>query len=116
MKILLFAFLSPFVLNTARVQAQSSQPPIQKEEWEARPTLHTLDKKYATESAVILLDKIRMEFVDGPKNEVALYRTLHRIIRVNDDKGIESFNRVYLGVTDKADIVDIIGRTILPGG
>jgi hypothetical protein len=57
-----------------------------------------------------------MEYIDGPSNQVNLYRTLHRIVRVNDDTGIESFNRIYLGVTDNSDIIDMRARTILPSG
>ncbi|HZE85826.1 MAG TPA: DUF3857 domain-containing protein, partial [Puia sp.] len=111
---ILFLFL---LVNAARSQAPAAaRPAILLEEWSKTPVLHSLDGKYAKESAVILLDKRRMEYVDGAQNEVMLYRTLHRIVRVNDDKGIESFNRIYLGVTDNSDIVDIRARTILPGG
>lgn len=88
---------------------------IERESWAGQPTLHTVDKKYNEESAVIILDKRRVEYVDI-KEELAMYKTLHRIIRINDDKGIESFNRVYLPVADNSDIVDIKARTILPNG
>lgn len=91
----------------------SQQPDIIKESWEPNPTLHKLDKKYDNESAVVLLDKRRVEYIDG-KEELVIYRTLHKIIKVNDDKGIEAFNTVYLGVSDNSDIVDIRARTILP--
>lgn len=91
----------------------SQQPKIITETWEANPTIHKIDKKYDNESAVVLLDKRRVEYVDG-KEELMVYRTLHKIVKVNDDKGIESFNTVYLGVADNSDIVDIRARTILP--
>jgi hypothetical protein len=104
------------VALTARSQTTANPGDITMETWEPKPAVHALDKKYEKESAVILLDKVRMEYADGPKNKVELYRTMHRIIRVNDDKGIESFNRIYLGVSDNSDIIDIKGRTILPNG
>ena len=86
------------------------------EQWNSNPVIHSLDSKYKNESAVIILDKRRIEYADEGKNGLMAYRTLHKIVRVNDDKGIESFNKVYLGVTDNADIIDIKARTILPGG
>jgi len=85
------------------------------EKWEATPTLHTLDGKYAGESAVILMDKRRIEYIDE-NQELFTYRTLHRIVHINNDNGIEAFNRAYLPVADNKDIVSIKARTILPGG
>src|SRR5581483_10575543 len=43
-------------------------------------------------------------------------RTYHKRIHINDDKGNESYNKIYLPVSNSADIVDIMARTILPGG
>lgn len=89
---------------------------IEKESWEAKPAIHTIDKKYSNESAVILLDKKRIEYIDEANNELAQYYTLHKLIHINDDRGIENFNKIYLGFSDKADVVDIKARAILPGG
>jgi len=85
------------------------------EKWESAPALHKLDSKYDDESAVILLDKRRIEYIDENK-ELVTYRTLHKIVHINSDNGIESFNRIYLPVSDNKDIVSIKARTILPGG
>ncbi len=95
------------------VDAQNNNLILEK--WEASPTLHTLDNKYSAESAVILLDKRRIEYIDE-NQELITYRTLHKIVHINSDNGIESFNRVYLPVADNKDIVSIKARTILPGG
>jgi hypothetical protein len=112
-----------FPLTTAIAQSPqpaptppAAQPPITLEQWDLKPVMHSVDPQYAGESAVILLDERRMEYVDEAKGDISLYRTLHRIVRVNDDQGIEAFNKVYLGVSDNSDIVDIKARTILPGG
>lgn len=88
---------------------------IVKETWDEKPQLHNIDSKYQNEPAVIILDKRRVEYIDQ-KDEIAVYKTLHRIVHINDDKGIESFNRIYLPVSSNAEIVDIKARTILPGG
>jgi Domain of Unknown Function with PDB structure (DUF3857) len=93
--------------------AQSQE--IIRETWTEKPALHKLDTKFNDESAVIILDKRRVEYIDE-KEVLNVYRTFHKIIRINDDKGIESFNRVYLPVSSNSEIVDIKARTILPNG
>lgn len=95
--------------------ALAQGPSIQKEGWEGQPHLHNIDPSYSKESAVIISDKRRTEYIDEGK-DVAVYKTLHKVIRVNDDAGIEYFNTVYLGVSDNNDITDIRARTILPSG
>ena len=95
-----------------------SQTPVnfEKETWSQQPAIHAIDKKYQSESAVVLSDKRTLEFIDDAKNELQSYKTFHKIIHINDDKGIEAFNKVYLPVTNNTDIVDIKARTILPNG
>jgi hypothetical protein len=106
--ILLLAYTISFI------QAMNSQG-IVRETWDEKPSLHTIEEKLKDESAVILLDKRRVEYIDE-NQEVVVYRTLHKIIHILDDKGIESSNRVYLPVSSNSEIVDIKARTILPGG
>ncbi|MBI5371582.1 MAG: DUF3857 and transglutaminase domain-containing protein [Sphingobacteriales bacterium] len=104
------------ILATVLLTAPASRSQeIERESWDSKPALHPMEHKYNEESAIIVLDKRRVEYVDE-KEGVAVYRTLHRVIHINDDKGIESFNRVYLPVSDNNDIVDIFARTILPDG
>ncbi|MBB3058952.1 DUF3857 domain-containing protein [Mucilaginibacter gotjawali] len=91
-------------------------PDIEKETWSAKPQINTLDNKYSKESAVIIYDSRRVEFADQAKEEIAEYYTIHKIIHINDDRGIEDFNKIYLGISEKSDIVDIRARTLLPGG
>ncbi|MES2275718.1 MAG: DUF3857 domain-containing protein [Bacteroidota bacterium] len=100
----------------ASIHYTYGQEPIEKETWADKPVLHNLESKYAKESAVILLDKRRVEYTDEPKNVVSQYYTLHKLIHINDDRGIENFNKIYLGFNEKADVVDIKARAILPGG
>ncbi|HEX6429197.1 MAG TPA: DUF3857 domain-containing protein [Niastella sp.] len=90
-------------------------PAIETEQWSGQALVQTLDSKYSNESAVILFEKRRIEYIDG-KDDLDAYKTFHTRIHINDDKGIESFNKVYLPVSNNADIVDIKARTILPGG
>ncbi len=95
----------------ATVQSQE----IASETWIDKPVLHTVDNNLKNESAILVFDKRRMEYIDVDK-ELTLYKTVHKIIHINDDKGIETFNKIYLPVTSNADIKAIKARTILPNG
>lgn len=84
------------------------------DEWSAKPKLHSIPKEYEKESAVIILER---EIVDYTReeNESYIFNTLHRIIKVQDDKGIESFNTVT--VTNYGiEVRDIKARVVLPNG
>jgi hypothetical protein len=96
------------------LNAQTGKP--EKESWVEKPVIHKVDSKYSKESAVVITDKRRIEFIDEPKDVIAEYYTLHKIVHINDDKGIESFNKIYLGVNENSDIIEIKARNILPGG
>lgn len=88
---------------------------IEKETWAEKPAIHNVDAKYGKESAVVIFDKRKIEYIDE-KQDVAEYYTLHKIIHINDDKGIESFNKIYLGVSETSDLTDVKARTITPDG
>ena len=107
-------FLIALVGSIQVVHSQASQ--IEKEHWVDKPVIHSLGDKYSKESAVIISEKRTVEFTDEGKQEVAEYYTLHKIIHINDDRGIEGFNKIYLGISENSDIVDVKARTILPGG
>lgn len=102
------------IVSAGLLRAQA--PKIETEKWAEKPSLASPDAKYSKESAVILSDLKRVEFVDSGPNSLDEYYTLHRAIHINDDRGIEEFNKIYLEFTDNADLVDVRARTILPGG
>lgn len=92
------------------------QKNIEMEQWAEKPSIHSLNNPYTNESAVIITDKRRYEFIDNSKSEVEEYFTFHRIIHLNDDRGIEMFNKIYLGINENSDVIDVKARAILPGG
>src|SRR5258708_743972 len=107
----------PFLLLTLTLMARAHAPDLKKEDGVEHPALHRLDARYGKESAVILLDTRRVEYVDNPDNTtLSAYHTLHKIIHINDDKGIEYYNKVYLGISDSNSIIDMRARSILPSG
>lgn len=107
-------FFSATLFSLQQLHAQV--PAVEPEKWLEKPVISKLDDKYSKESAVVLFEKRKIEYVDAPKDELAEYYTLHKVVHINDDRGIEFFNKVYLNIAENGDIVEIKGRTILPNG
>ena len=96
--------------------SSAQQPAIKIEAWSPKPAIHSFDAKYNKESALIIKDVHRIEYIDNAKGEVEKYYTLHKIVHVNDDRAVEGYNKIYISVNDDADIVDVRARTILANG
>ena len=93
-------------------QSQISHPVT----WIEKPVIHKIDDKFKKQSAAIILDQRRLEYKQDAKKELYVYRTIHRIISVLDDKGVESFNKFTIPTGRERTISDIKARTILPNG
>ena len=106
--------LSAFVFCLQTMYCQT--PGIVTEGWTEKPVITLLQKKYNQEAAVTVLNKIRFEYIDDKDKNLAEYFTQHKIIHLNNDHGIEYFNKVYINVNDFSDVVEIRASTILPGG
>ena len=86
------------------------------ETWQENPKPHATPAAFLNESAVFIEDNTLIEYKDGEDKEVYMYTTSHRIIKVLDDKGIESFNKVSVPVYAGQELKEIKARTILPNG
>lgn len=84
--------------------------------WEDKPSMHLVHNKFADKSAVVLLDSRLHEFKDDAKLGVLINVTDHKLIKINDEKGVEIYNKVYIPVIAGAEVISIKARTILPGG
>lgn len=105
-------FLSSAILSGSILFAQDYS-------WDAKPALHAVPDIYNKESAVFILEKRNIKYVinkTGKKNEISVYRTIHRIIRLLDDKGVEYFNKMTVSSVPGALIQNIQGRTIKASG
>lgn len=107
-------FLSIIILSLATLAAQAQQD-YTKFQWKNNPSLHQINSKYAEDAAVYISEKKVVEYVIE-KDGFYAYKTTHRIIHINNDKGIEYFNKVYLSFDEAIQVVDVKARTILPGG
>ena len=83
--------------------------------WSAHPVLHTVDPQFATYEAVILEESMQIDNKDV-SNETWTYVTQHRTVKVLDEKGIETFNKMIFPMYEGIDIVTLKARTIQADG
>lgn len=84
--------------------------------WEENPTWQPLPEDELEEDAVVLQDHRIIEFAFSSQEQLVEYKTVHRKIRVNSDQAIEDFNKVFIGLHEVLDLVDIHARTVSPKG
>lgn len=83
--------------------------------WKDKPEKHTVKKPFDSASAVCILDERKIEYkVEG--NDLPVYASYHKIVRVNNDKGIEMFNKVYIPIYAGYKVQDIKARAVLANG
>lgn len=83
--------------------------------WEASPSFSSVDSIELIESYVVLKDFHSLEYVDNPLGLSILYEVIHKVVKVNDDRGIQSFNKVYIPA-NHVDIKEVKARSISPTG
>lgn len=85
-------------------------------DWAATPNLHELSSEELEKSAVVVKDKRIFEYVYDNNSELVLFHTMHKIVRVNDDQAIESYNKVFLPMSNVTDLVTLKARAIAADG
>lgn len=108
----IFCGLAATFLFTHTLTAQS----IRLDDWEAKPQVHKVDADFATAEAVVIDQSVKVELVREADKNTYLYRTLHRLVKVQDEKGIESFNKMSFPTSESVEMVMLKARTILPDG
>lgn len=101
-----------FMLNS---RAQVAGLYTDSKPWTESPVLHQLPAVYSGQSAVYLMDSRTFHYKFEGKN-LFQYNYVYRLIKVEDDKGIEMFNKIYLPVSRNAEIYDIRARVITSAG
>ena len=88
-----------------------SQPVL----WQHVPQEHTIDKKFENASAVAVEDNRVIEYVIKEK-EMYIKSTFHKIVRINDDKGVEMYNKIYIPISSSGSVNELKARTITRTG
>lgn len=88
---------------------------VPKVYWAEKPPVFTVSDKYNNESAVIIEDNSVVKYTDEGK-DVWMHLTVHRVVKVLDEKGVESFNKLSFPLYSNQELEEIKARTILPDG
>jgi uncharacterized protein DUF3857 len=85
-------------------------------DWNPNPVLHKVDTPFIDESAVILEDVRERQYVQDDKNGMFINISNRRLIKVNDDKGVDMYNKIYVSLNNDDQLIEIKARTIEPDG
>jgi hypothetical protein len=83
--------------------------------WSASPKIHPSAGRFDSSSAVGILDYRKIEYIVQDK-DAFVKTTVHKIIRINSDRGIEMYNKIYIPVYRNAEITTVRARTISKTG
>ncbi len=96
---------------------------VRSQAYETRSYDLGADTKHATltaaeqkEPAVILLDKRVYEYLYDKKGDLELYYTAHRHVHINDAAYVDNYNRIYLPVSDPANLLSLRLRSVSKSG
>jgi hypothetical protein len=81
-------------------------------DWHANPEIHALTKDEQKESSIGILKKHIVEYRVGIFSDLTSYETTHTITHVNDERGVDRHNTVYIPMYGVKNLVDIKARTI----
>ena len=102
-------------LCTLAVNAQVDGLYKELQPWSEVPVLHKMPEAYKSQSAVFLMDSRTFHYKFEGKN-LLQFNYVYRLIKVEDDKGIEMFNKIYLPMFRNSEIYDIKARVITSTG
>ncbi len=88
--------------------------------WGQNEKLFALTDSEKKEDAVVI-NETRADFIEFPKlNEKQTatlnYRMYYKRVHINEDKSVQSFNKIYLQVRSKFDLIDLRAHTISANG
>ena len=84
--------------------------------WSRNPVLHKVKPGFEKESAVVLDDLRIHEYRPDNKKGLIVHISNYKLIRINNDKGVEMYNKVYIPVPGNGEITEIRARVISPSG
>ncbi len=88
-------------------------------DWESETAFQELSEEEKDEPSVILKDKRVFEYMiveTSGRSGLVIYETRHKIVRVNNDKGIEKYNKFFLPMANVMEVVDLKARTTTKEG
>lgn len=106
-----------FVLTMLAAMALHADAQLKPYEWVAVPAIHAIkDTAMQKERAVVLSRKVTIEYAYNAKGELENKKTLYKLVHLNNESALNSYNKVKLYYQDGYGISSIKARTILPNG
>jgi hypothetical protein len=110
---ILFLLLTIAVFTVSAQKRLSDKPKYVA--WATNPVVHPVPPEHASEQAIYLNHDISLDYrVEG--RSLYTFYTEHRLIKVLDEKGIESFSTITIPVSRGVRVPSIKARTISPNG
>ncbi len=83
-------------------------------DWSPKPAFYLANDEFKKEGAIVMLDKRTHLFSHDAKGEYKMLVTTHKVVMLNDDKGIEAYNKVYIPVPQNGKILSLKARVLTP--
>lgn len=111
---LIFLIASSIAISTTAATPDSSYTHY---DWDTTIKLAPLTDKELADNAIVLVDTRIMEYVKGSAaDDYAMYITRHKRIRVNNDKGVDEFNKVFVPIREDDEVIMLKARSISKDG
>ena len=85
-------------------------------DWEKSPTPTKQVEKYKSFDYYVVKDKHILEYAYDSNNELSLFDTKHIITHINNDKGVETKNKMYISTGRIIEMIDLRARCITSSG
>lgn len=100
-----------FVLLSLASHAQDSNV-----DWQPNFVAHKIKAVNEKESAVILEEQRLHEYKTDDKKDMYIHAYTRRLMKLNDDRGVEMYNKIYIYIPYNSEVVEIKARTLQPNG
>ena len=115
MKIKFLSITAAALLISSLAIAQGNEARYERSTWNPSPSLHSMPAAFKGQSAVYLLDS-RVYHYKFEGKDLFQYNQVHKIVKVEDDNGIEMFNTIHIPVSSFAEVSEIKARVITSSG
>lgn len=109
-KTLIIAFLGLLQVASAQTKFYLNY------EWDKKPVLSLANDKYKDNDYYNVKEKHVFEYAYDSNNELCLYETKHVITHINNDKGVEYKNKMYIPSGKIIEMIDLKARCITSSG
>ncbi len=108
-------YISLFIGSFVACQVQAQQLDLSFKDRKAGEQA-LCNESFSKESAVVLLEQEQLIIEPVAEGSYFMQRNVHKIVRINDEKGVEIYNKIRIPTSQYSLFGVIKARTILPNG